>query len=238
MEDFVPVHKESLIKCDAKGDVETNSNARKEIENSEVKEEQKLLMCPDEGCHRTFQRYGALQNHMLYGRHEKKQEKITLIDRAKKGYARRLEMQYGVVPSKTSACVLLEEENDKVSEKGWALAQQKSKSKFSDRQKAYLTKKFEEGEKSGKKLKADEVAEDMRRVRDEMGRRVFTIEEFLTSKQVASFFSRLAAKKRSVTTSDNEAIEAEEIRKETHGLIPWVPEVFLARFPVSVMSLL
>ena len=80
-------------------------------------------------------------------------------------------------------------------------------------------KKFEEGEKSGKKLKADEVAQDMRRVRDEMGRRVFTIEEFLTSKQVASFLSRLAAKKRSVTTSDNEAIKAEEIRKETHGLM-------------------
>ena len=58
MEDFVPVHKESLIKCDAKGDVETNSNARKEIENSEIKKEQKLLMCPDEGCHRAFQRYG------------------------------------------------------------------------------------------------------------------------------------------------------------------------------------
>ena len=118
-------------------------------------------------------------------------------------------MQYGVVPSKTSACVLLEEENDKVSEMGWALAQQKYKSKFSDRQKANLTKKFEEGEKSGKKLKADEVAQDMRRVRDEMGRRVFTIEEFLTSKQVASF-SRLAAKKRSVTTSDNEATEADD----------------------------
>ena len=53
--------------------------------------------------------------HMLYGHHERKREKITLIDKAKKGYARRLEMQYGVVPS---ACVLLEKENDKVSEKG------------------------------------------------------------------------------------------------------------------------
>ena len=102
-------------------------------------------------------------------------------------------MSYEVVPSKTSACVLLQEENAKVSEKGWALAQQKSKSKFTDQQKAYLMKKFEEGEKSGKKLKADEVTQDMRRVRDEMGRQAFTIEEFLTSKQVASF-SRLAAK--------------------------------------------
>ena len=90
---------------------------------------------------------GALQNYMLYGCHEKKQEKITLIDRAKKGYARRLEMQYGVVLSKTSACVLLEEENDKVSEKGWALAQQKSKSKFSDRQKAYSRKSLKRGRK-------------------------------------------------------------------------------------------
>ena len=140
MEDFVPVHKELLTKCDAKGDVETDSNARKEIENSEVKEEQKLLMCPDEGC--TFQRYGALQNHVLYGRHEKKQGKIKMIDRATKGYARRLEMQHGVVPLKTSAYVLLEEENNKVVKKGWVLAQQKFKSKFSDRQKAYLTKKF------------------------------------------------------------------------------------------------
>ena len=72
----------------------------------------------------------------------------------------------------------LEEENDKVSEKGRALAQQKSKSKLSDRQKAYLTEKFEEGEKSGKKLNAEEFAQDMRRVRDAMGRLVLTIEEF------------------------------------------------------------
>ena len=52
-----------------------------------------------------------------------------------------------------------------------------------------------------------------------MGRWVFTIKEFLTFKEVASFFSCLAAKKRSVTTSDNEAIEVEEIRKETHRLM-------------------
>ena len=91
-------------------------------------------------------------------------------------------MSYEVVPSKTSACVLLQEENAKVSEKGWALAQQKSKSKFSDRQKAYLTKKFEDGEKIGKKFKVDEAAQDMRRVRDEMGwmsihgRRIFNLQ--------------------------------------------------------------
>ena len=118
----------------------------------------------------TFQRYGALQNHILYGSHNKKQEKITLIDRAKKGYARRLEIQYGAVPSKTSACNFLEEENDTVSGMGWALPQQKAKSKFNDKQKQYLGKKFEEGEITGRKLKADEVAQDMRRAKDEMGK--------------------------------------------------------------------
>jgi len=218
---FVPVHKESSIKCDAKDEVKTkdNSNATQETETAQVKEEQQLFMCPEEGCCRTFQRYGALQNHILYGSHNKKQEKITLIDRAKKGYARRLEIQYGAVPSKPSACNFLEEENDTVSGMGWALPQQKAKSKFNDKQKQYLGKKFEEGEITGRKLKADEVAQDMRRAKDEMGKRIFTIEEFLTSKQVASFFSRLSAKKRNVTTSDNEAIEAEEIRKETRGVI-------------------
>ena len=98
--------------------------------------------------------WSSVESHVVWPSQEEAR-KITMIDRAKKGYARRLEMQYGVVPSKTSACVLLEEENDKVSEKRWALAQQKSKSKFSDRHKAYLTKRFEEGERSGKKLKAD-----------------------------------------------------------------------------------
>ena len=41
-----------------------------------------------------------------------------MIDRATKGYARRLEMQHGVVPSKTSAYILLEEDKDKVVKKG------------------------------------------------------------------------------------------------------------------------
>lgn len=72
VEDFVLVYKELLIKCDVKGDVEINLNVRKEIENLEVKEEQKFFMCLDEGCYCIFQRYGVLQNYMLYGCYEKK----------------------------------------------------------------------------------------------------------------------------------------------------------------------
>lgn len=45
-----------------------------------------LFMCPEEGCCRV--------------------PEITLIDRAKKGYTRQLEIQYGAVPSKPSCIVI------------------------------------------------------------------------------------------------------------------------------------
>ena len=133
------------------------------------------------------------KSHIVW-KSQQKARKDYSYRQGQKGYARRLEIQYGAVPSKPSACNFLEEENDTVSGMGWALPQQKAKSKFNDKQKQYLGKKFEEGEITGRKLKADEVAQDMRRAKDEMGKRIFTIEEFLTSKQVASFFSRLSAK--------------------------------------------
>ena len=138
---FCPSSEKSSIKCDAKGDVKANSNAKKEIEHSGLKKS----------------RIFAVQCRITCVAVTRGSKKIFLIDRAKKGYARQLGMQHGALPLKPSACVLLEEKNDKIPEKVWPLAQQKSKSKFNDhRQKAYFTKKFEEEEKRCKKLKADE----------------------------------------------------------------------------------
>ena len=85
-----------------------------------------------------------------------------------------------------------------------------------EKQKVYLQKKFDEGKISGNKHKAEKVVQDMRTAKDKAGKRMFAIEEFLTSKQVASYFSHLAAKRRNVSTSDNEAIDAKEAHLHTH----------------------
>ena len=153
-------------------------------------------MCPEEGCHCLFQKHGALQNHILCGRHDHQPEKITLLDRAKQGYAKRLDEQYGAVPSKPATAVCRSKhETEKTTEMGWALQSQKAKTRFNERQKDYLQRKFDKGEISGNKHKPEVVAQDMRTAKDKSGERLFTVEEFLTSKQIASFFFSLGSKK-------------------------------------------
>ena len=67
------------------------------------------------------------------------------------------------------------------------------------------------------KLDSEVVAKEMRRTRGSSGERLFRVSEFLTSQQVASFFSRMAAKTKQqtipgATTSDPDisAMEDEE----------------------------
>lgn len=96
---------------------------------------------------------------------------------------------------------------------GWALrSSQVKRTRFTASQKDYLTKKFDLGEISGQKEDLDSVARAMMTARDSEGNRLFTGAEFLTFQQVASFFSRLAAKRRlpDVTSGiDEEADNAE-----------------------------
>ena len=83
---------------------------------------------------------------------------------------------------------------------GWALKQAKKAYRFNDQQRKYLEAKFKIGQESGMKLDAEAVAKEMRRARGSNGERLFKVSEFLTAHQVASFFSRVAAKIKQHTT--------------------------------------
>ena len=63
------------------------------------------------------------------------------------------------------------------------------------RDRDYVIKKFEIGEKTGRKLDPGTVAKDMRATKDPNGKSLFNCNEFLTSQQIQSFFSRLASKR-------------------------------------------
>ena len=75
-----------------------------------------------------------------------------------------------------------------------ALKQAKRVTRFTETQKEYLVARFNIGQESGMKLDAAAVAKEMRRARGADGERLFEISDFLTAQQVASFFSRTAAK--------------------------------------------
>jgi len=56
------------------------------------------------------------------------------------------------------------------------------------------------GEQTAFKVDPAQVAQDMRHVKHEDGSRRFTVDEFLASKQIKSYFSRMAAKFRQKVT--------------------------------------
>ena len=177
-----------------------------------------LFFCPEEGCVKSYQRFAALQHHLDCGKHERKLERETLLDKAVHGYAARLEKQTAGVPQLQQFAESHRAPNRSLLPMGWALkSSQASRARFTDKQKNYLLSKFLIGEQTGQKLNASSVARSMMNARDENGDRLFTSNEFLTAQQIASYFSRLASKRAlqsshsSQSESDDEIAEAEMV---------------------------
>ena len=61
------------------------------------------------------------------------------------------------------------------------------------------------------------ISKEMRCLRDENGKRIFTVEEFLRPQQISSFFSRMACKRRDATDSDDEAEEFARQQAAVHS---------------------
>ena len=165
-----------------------------------------------------LKRFSALQRHLDYGKHVRAQESETMLDKAVRGYAARLEGQFASVPQFgediTNADAPVRQSRLQM---GWALKlAQTSRARFSDKQREYLTNKFLIGEATGQKANPAQVARSMTTARDETGNRMFSSAEFLTAKQITSFFSCLAAK-RSLSVHSNASVASDEEEEEEDG---------------------
>ncbi len=76
-------------------------------------------------------------------------------------------------------------------------------------QKLYLSKLFHVGEQTGHKPDANNASKSMREARNIDGSFLFDAREYLTAKQIASFFSRLARKRRAAQVSESKEEELE-----------------------------
>ena len=97
---------------------------------------------------------------------------------------------------------------------GWALKHSHARStRYSTKQKEYLIAKFQIGEQTGQKVDPTSVSRVMRTAKDSNGERLFDGTEFLTSQQIASFFSRLASKRSLNDVAEAKSDEDEEQNK-------------------------
>ena len=86
---------------------------------------------------------------------------------------------------------------------GWALHKPRGgQTRFSDKVRVYLQKKFEIGLRGGRKEEPSQVANDMRKARNTDGTRMFGRTEWLSKLQIQGFFSRLSAKRKQSTLKE------------------------------------
>jgi hypothetical protein len=124
-------------------------------------------------------------------------ESLTGMDRVRSLYAQRINTSgigrnligSGLDPQESRHALLVNIE-------GWALKKKRKSSRPSPKQKNFVLECFLTGERTGKKLTAENVAAMMHNKVDERGDKMFTPEEYLTKDQVLSQFSQMCAKKK------------------------------------------
>ena len=170
-----------------------------------------MYSCPQDGCVRVFQRLSALEKHFSLEKCTQSLERHSLMDLAKMGYKTCLEEGVGVLPAIQAP--ISHQEASLIPKEGWAIRAAKKSYRFSDKQKSYLMAKFHIGQTTGRKVDAEVVAREMRRARGTDGVRLFQASEFLSSSQVASFFSRQSA---AVRQSDPDEMDVQAALEETN----------------------
>ena len=133
----------------------------------------------------TYQRYSSLEQHIQCGKHNRALEQETLLDRAMLKYAYELEKGGSKVEELCDVACSRKETDSQVPNRPlpmyWALKSSFTrKTRFNSTQKDYLQKKFEIGEKSGRKLDPVTVSQEMQIAKDSSGNRLFSSSEFLT----------------------------------------------------------
>ena len=171
-----------------------------------------LFACPNEGCVKTYQRYGSMINHTLYGQCVIQPERESLLDTAKMLYSKKLLADNNVLIATTeTAAVFSPSSPNSILDTGWALKLTKKSKPFSEKQKGFLEEKFTIGETTGRKLDPVTVARQMRVARSSDGQRQFTTEELLSATQIRGYFSRRAKSKNQATVQAEEDFVAAQV---------------------------
>ena len=191
------------------GFFEFDMRTMKEYKQMVVEDDSDLIECTVPGCKNAFKCFRNLEIHLSAGKHTNTLENETLYDSLRKKWSEKFQTidiihkgkqsdASDIFVTSTSHCTAPE------NKMGWALSKFSSSSRFSTNVRNYLTAKFDIGEQTGCKFNSSDVEADMRKCRNENNERRFSREEWLTSNQIKSFFSRLSAARKKRREMENE----------------------------------
>jgi hypothetical protein len=154
----------------------------------------------EQGCTAEFVKFGNYINHILIGKHRRIVEKFSLKDTAMKMYHSKLEQVENrrIISLDMNLIDMVDDETSSLS-KGWALPIRKSNTEFSDKQRDYLKKKFDEGVSGVKHWKPKEVALDMETLKGNH-KFYFSAKEILSESQIRSFFEQIKRERQIMAT--------------------------------------
>ena len=116
-----------------------------------------------------------------------KPEKDTLLDKVKKTYHTLLQEDSST--AKALGVKAVEATDGFCLPEGSALKSAKQSARFNDAQNKYLEEKFNLGQEMGHKQDPEKVLKDMHLARKADGSRLFSGDEFLSARQIQSFFT-------------------------------------------------
>jgi hypothetical protein len=184
--------------------VETKERHRDEtmdVDESDVQDGQSSQTCNKQkniyecdvepGCVAEFVKFGNYMNHIMIGKHRCVVEKLSMKDTAMKMYHSKLEEVENrrIISIDMNLVDVIDDETTPLS-KGWALSVHKSNIKFSDKQREYLKRKFDEGVSGVNHWKPKEVVLDMETLKENK-KFYFSANEILSESQIRSFFGRI-----------------------------------------------
>lgn len=172
--------------------------------------------CPEQGCVKIYQEFKGLQKHLDVGRHLIKLERESDYDNIIGKWAETcktvtgdyVQSQISVAPSMTESPSVAADSPSL--EEGWALKKAKKSARFSERVRSFLQDTFFQGEQTGVKANPADIASKMKSLRSANGNKLFSKEEWLSTLQVARYFSRLSALNKRGVLKQNVSASLEE----------------------------
>ena len=172
---------------------------------------------PEQGCIKVYKEFKGLGKHRDIGRHLIKLERESDYDSIIAKWAETcktvtgdyVQGEVGGAPSVTES-PSVSADNPSL-EEGWAMKKSKKSIRFSERVRSYLQETFFQGEETGIKANPADIACKMILCqRSSNGDKLFLKEEWLSTHQVARYFSRLSALNKSGVLKRNVNASQEE----------------------------